>query len=101
MLSVVIEKIEKIMYNRLSLNSNKKYRAKDTKFALLTTFFLTLFSSGIYSVYLLAYSSDFGAASTTQNPTSIPWIENEAACAKSGRTWSKGKCWDYEHNLLF
>ncbi|MBW4646014.1 MAG: hypothetical protein KME23_23985 [Goleter apudmare HA4340-LM2] len=89
------------MCNRLNTKSKNNYRVNDPKVALLTTFFVTLFSSGFYSAFLILSSIEFGSASTSHNPTSIPWINNQAACAQSGRTWSNDKCWDYEHNPLF
>jgi hypothetical protein len=44
-------------------------------------------------------------ASTPQSPeqyaTSIPWLQNKSECEHTDRTWSNGKCWDSEHNLMF
>jgi hypothetical protein len=34
-------------------------------------------------------------------PTGIPWIDNEADCQNSGRTWQDNICWDSEHNPIF
>jgi hypothetical protein len=36
-----------------------------------------------------------------QHATSIPWLQNQSECEHTQRTWSKGKCWDSEHNLMF
>jgi hypothetical protein len=34
-------------------------------------------------------------------PTGIPWIENEADCKNSGRSWQDNVCWDSEHDPVF
>lgn len=40
-----------------------------------------------------------------EHPTSLPWIETESECTHTTknfkRTWSQGKCWDYEHSPTF
>jgi len=28
------------------------------------------------------------------HPTAIPWLQTQASCEETGRTWDEGKCWD-------
>ena len=64
-------------------------------------------SSVIICSAIFAPTSSFSPASTQESPspeqhaTSLPWLQNKSDCEHTGRTWSKGKCWDSEHNLLF
>lgn len=63
---------------------------------LSTSTFITLpfvFSSLISSLNSISTSS--------AHPTSIPWLEDKFNCEHTGRTWSKGQCWDSEHNPMF
>jgi hypothetical protein len=99
--SIILEIIKKIMCKRLNHKKNHNSPVTHFKFALFTTFSFTIVSSGIYTIFLIVSASNFGETSTANNPTSIPWIDNQATCAKTGRTWSDDKCWDYEHNALF
>jgi len=35
------------------------------------------------------------------SPVAIPFIDNEADCVNSGRSWENGECIDYEHDRHF
>ncbi|MCU0566376.1 MAG: hypothetical protein MUF49_07245 [Oculatellaceae cyanobacterium Prado106] len=35
------------------------------------------------------------------HPTAIPWINNEAECRHTNRTWRENKCWDGEWSHRF
>lgn len=63
-------------------------------FIVLSTSSFVLICSIISSV------SSFISTSTVQ-PTSIPWINNESDCKHTGRTWNDNKCWDDEHSMMF
>ncbi|AFY99826.1 hypothetical protein [Calothrix sp. PCC 6303] len=71
-----------------------------------------LLAAGIISVCTIvpplfsSFSSSFSLMSSEeelseQHPTSIHWLQNRAECERSKKTWSDGKCWDAEHNLMF
>lgn len=34
-------------------------------------------------------------------PTAIPWLQDEAGCQRTDRTWRNGRCWDEEHSPFF
>ncbi|WP_157087472.1 hypothetical protein [Anabaena sp. CA = ATCC 33047] len=34
-------------------------------------------------------------------PASIPWIQNQFECEKTGRNWNNNQCWDEEHSPWF
>jgi hypothetical protein len=53
------------------------------------------------SLFNLSTNLHLNFQSTYVHATSIPWIENEAGCKRTHRTWHQGKCWDSEHNHLF
>lgn len=38
---------------------------------------------------------------STAHPTSIPWLQNQADCEKTARSWRNGACWDQEHSPDF
>jgi heme/copper-type cytochrome/quinol oxidase subunit 1 len=46
-------------------------------------------------------SVSYTFSSLEENPTSIPWIDNESDCGYTRRIWRDNKCWDSEHNPLF
>ncbi len=60
-------------------------------------FLLIAFSS----ILLTSIFVTFTSSSNSFHPTSIPWLTNKASCEHTGRTWSDGSCWDYEHSPLF
>ncbi|MBD2775603.1 hypothetical protein ICL16_26985 [Iningainema sp. BLCCT55] len=57
-------------------------------------------SSFVTISYVLSSVSTI-VSSSTDHPTSIPWINNKSDCKHTGRTWRDDKCWDYEHNSMF
>jgi hypothetical protein len=56
-----------------------------------------IFSSLSSSLYLTSSEEELSEL----HPTSIHWLQNRADCERSQKTWSDGKCWDTEHNLMF
>jgi hypothetical protein len=54
---------------------------------------------------IFTQTSSLSPISTQESPeqyaTSLPWLQNKSDCENTERIWSKGKCWDSEHNLLF
>lgn len=68
---------------------------------LLTTFLSLFITSGYATVSVFFASLKPFSIPTTAYPTSLPWITNSEHCEKTNRTWSKGQCWDSEHNPLF
>jgi len=68
---------------------------------LLATFLSLFITSGYATVSVFFASLKPFSLPTTAYPTSLPWITNSEHCEKTNRTWSKGQCWDSEHNPLF
>lgn len=63
---------------------------------------LIILSASSFAIFSYALSSiDLTFLSSPDNPTSIPWIDNESECQYTSRTWRDGKCWDYEHSSMF
>ena len=81
---------------------NKKLKlsvSNAIKLTLLTAFYSLLGISGFYiGSVIISYLTD---SLTTIHPTSIPWIQTQAECEKSGRNWQDNKCWDNKHNPSF
>ncbi|MCX7592659.1 MAG: hypothetical protein N2235_02645 [Fischerella sp.] len=64
-----------------------------------TAFLTLLLTCGSWTLkFLVSYLSSI---SISIHPTSIPWIGNQPQCQHTGRTWRNGRCWDYEHNMMF
>ncbi len=61
-------------------------------FIVLPTCSFSTFSSVLS---LLSSSGD------SHFPTSIPWIDNQAQCQNTNRTWHNNKCWDNEQSPMF
>jgi hypothetical protein len=61
--------------------------------------FLTTASTTAFWLYIVQPS--FSSTDATIHPTSIPWLQNQLDCKKTGRTWQDGACWDQEHNPEF
>ncbi|MBC1240019.1 hypothetical protein [Nostoc sp. 2RC] len=68
-------------------------------FLIATAIVLSASSFTIFANVLSSVNYTF--SSLGENPTSIPWIDNEFDCQYTRRTWRDDKCWDSEHNLLF
>lgn len=61
---------------------------------------LGIISASSYTIFSFALSSR-AAKSKAYYPTSIPWISDQSECENTNRTWSDGKCWDYQHSPDF
>jgi hypothetical protein len=70
-----------------------------SKIALCIIFFLILPISSC-TTFSLIFSS-LKEINGSSNPTSIPWIDNQAECLHTHRIWQDNKCWDYEHSSIF
>lgn len=70
-----------------------------TNILFIIGFFIVLLFS-VFSTTTVVLSS-LSSISISPHPTSLPFIENQDICERTGRTWSDGKCWDSEHNPLF
>jgi hypothetical protein len=62
--------------------------------------FLGVIFSSIFTVLSFVLPS-INIPSRYTHATSIPWIDNEHECQKTGRTWDNNKCWDDEHSPDF
>ncbi|MBD2680071.1 MULTISPECIES: hypothetical protein [Nostoc] len=63
---------------------------------------LMILSASILAIFSDVLSSvSYTFSSLEENPTSIPWIDNEFDCQYTRRTWRDNKCWDSEHNPMF
>ncbi|BAY99264.1 hypothetical protein NIES37_32430 [Tolypothrix tenuis PCC 7101] len=61
---------------------------------------LGIISASSYTIFSFALSYRT-AKSKAYYPTSIPWISDQSECENTNRTWSDGKCWDYQHSPDF
>lgn len=66
---------------------------------LSIVFFLVLLTCGI-TTFSTTLSSLF-SAKESHFPTSIPWIDNQAECQHTNRSWYDNKCWDDEQSPMF
>lgn len=67
---------------------------------LVTSFITVLLGMGISTGYQ-ALSSSLQSKDERIHPTAIPWLENQASCEDTGRSWDQGQCWDQQHNPNF
>jgi hypothetical protein len=35
------------------------------------------------------------------HPVSIPWLQSQDDCERTGRTWNNNECWDHDHSPHF
>jgi hypothetical protein len=91
------------MRDRLNVKKSQFRFWNPTNIILLSAFAAILATSGFYTAsFVFSYvSSASTSMSISSHPASIPWLDNEAKCKHTHRTWHNGKCWDSEHNLLF
>jgi hypothetical protein len=89
----------------LERRSSKRLRAEDSAyvwkaliFILLATAFAALALVGLFGLTKLLKSQP---SSEKSHPTAIPWINDEAECKKTGRTWRDQQCWDKEWSHKF
>ncbi len=87
------------MRYRLQAKTDKFYLWKPTTIMLRTIFVSFLLVCGFCTLHFLL--SSLCTISVSSYPTSIPWIDSKSECEHTYRTWRNGKCWDYEHNLMF
>lgn len=68
----------------------------DRKIVILSAFSVTI-------LILLGrfFPSLFNFIEGSSHPTSIPWIDHESKCQRTGRIWDENKCWDNQHNPMF
>ncbi len=63
---------------------------------------LIILSTSTFAIFSDVLSSvNYTFSIVTENPTSIPWIDNESDCQYTRRTWRDNKCWDSEHSPMF
>ncbi|MBD2244784.1 hypothetical protein [Nostoc sp. FACHB-888] len=62
--------------------------------------FLIIILACSYTIFSFTVSS-FTPVSSSNYPTSIPWIYDKSECEHTGRIWDDGKCWDSEHSPNF
>ncbi len=87
------------MRYRLQAEKGKTKIYNSTNIILGTVSFTLLLTCTSWTLkFLVSYLSSISISS---HPTSIPWISNQPKCEHTGRTWRNGKCWDYEHNMMF
>ena len=95
------------MRDLLYVEKSKFYIVTAVRSMLYTGFLAVVFTSSFLTFRLLCLplgsTLTLSAAeeSTSNHPTSIPWINDEYRCEDTGRTWRKDQCWDYEHDSSF
>ncbi len=62
--------------------------------------FLTITFFSIFTIFSFLLPS-ISIPSIFIHSTSIPWIDNQSECEKTGRTWDNKKCWDDQHSPDF
>jgi hypothetical protein len=84
--------------------SLKRLRAEDPYYILKAIGYLSgatlLAAIMIFALFWLTHQAA-KPTSETSYPTAIPWIDNEAECHHTGRTWHEQKCWDSEWSHKF
>jgi hypothetical protein len=80
-----------------------KSKTKINLFEIINNIFMIFIlpTSGFIIVSFLLSVVSYINSSFTIHPTSIPWIDNQAKCNKSGRDWHENKCFDDEHSPMF
>ncbi|MTJ06830.1 MULTISPECIES: hypothetical protein [unclassified Anabaena] len=63
--------------------------------------FLGVIFSSIFTVLFFVLPAINIPSTYTPHTTSIPWIDDEHECQKTGRIWNNNKCWDDEHSPDF
>jgi hypothetical protein len=84
--------------------SLKRLRTEDPAYTLKAIGYLSgaviLAAIAIFALFRLTHHVTQPIAETSY-PTAIPWIDNEAECHHTGRTWHEQKCWDSEWSPKF
>lgn len=90
-------------------NRSKRLQAKKTVNSFWTPIngifvlgaVIVLSTSSFFIVSSLLSAVNSFTSNKSDNPTSIPWINNKSECQHSGRHWYGGRCWDDEHSSMF
>jgi hypothetical protein len=88
---------------RIPMRSSKpaaNHTQVSTSLALLgTTSITVVLSMGWF--YIIPSFSALSSTNSIVHPTSIPWLQNQKDCEKTGRIWQDGECWDQQHSPEF
>ncbi|MFK0731990.1 MAG: hypothetical protein HEQ35_23515 [Gloeotrichia echinulata IR180] len=72
----------------------------NTNNILLTLLLLLVLPIGGFTTFCSVLSLLTGSGDS-YFPTSIPWIDNQAECQHTHRSWYNNKCWDDEQSPMF